>query len=183
MGQHFTCYMDEYVQLQKKVRQFLAKEPFSIRGLSDEQLTIFCRAFIHDSYSNEAMDQGYKHRDSYERLEFLGDSIVEFIACESIFHNSDYQEGRMTDFKQEVVANKKISQSLADAGIDMDNVMLLGHGHRDPKTKENIVEDCMRADVFEALVAAVYITYGMDRARKLVTDVLILPAMSRFEPK
>lgn len=173
--------MGEYQALQRKVRELLAREPFNMRRLSKEDLAIFCEAFIHDSFSNE-MDSDCRPKNlrSYERLEFLGDSIVEFIACEYIFHNSGFQEGRMTDFKQEIVANRKISASVLEAGIDIDGVMLLGHGHRDPKTKENIVEDNMRSDAFEALIAAVYMVFGMEKARDIVYKVLIVPALRNF---
>jgi len=174
--------MGDYQALQRKVRVLLAKEPFCLRRIAKEDLDIFCEAFIHDSFSNEMdSDSRPKAVRSYERLEFLGDSIVEFLACEYIYSNSDLQEGRMTDFKQEIVANKKISSYVKEASIDIDGVLLLGHGHRDPKTKENIVEDNMRSDAFEALIAAIYLVHGMDMAREIVHKILILPALRDFQ--
>ena len=76
----------------------------------------------------------------------------------------------MTDFEQEIVANRKISERVLSKGLDIDSVLLVGHGHRN--AKGNVIEENMRADSFEALIGAVYILYGMDEARRIVKEVL-----------
>jgi len=71
---------------EKSVREFLAREPFRLRGVSEDNLALFCAALTHDSYSNEAADMDPpRHVESYERLEFLGDSILEFLVCEHVY--------------------------------------------------------------------------------------------------
>ncbi len=163
--------MDDIERHRKDVREFMARPPFNKKGLSESELSLLCTAFTHDSYSSEALNLPEpKVLESYERLEFLGDSILEFIACEHIYLNSDLKEGRMTDFKQEIVANRKISEKIIQKGLDMDGVMLVGHGHRNGRT--NIIEENMRADAFEALIGAIYILYGMDEAKRIVKEVL-----------
>lgn len=163
--------MDEIRQHRMKVREFIAKKPFGKKGLNGVEMNLFCAALTHDSYCSEALNLPVPvELESYERLEFLGDSVVELIACEHIYLNSELKEGRMTDFKQEIVANRKISENVLEKGLDIDGVLLVGHGHRN--AKGNIIEENMRADSFEALIGAVYILYGMDEARRIVKEVL-----------
>lgn len=165
--------MDEISAHERAVRSFIAKKPFCKRNLGSQEIVLFSAALTHDSYTDEASKMPVPRTvESYERLEFLGDSVVELCACEHIYLNSELREGRMTDFKQEIVANKKISEKILSKGIDIDSVMLVGHGHRDMKTKMNIINDNMRADAFEALVGAFYLLYGIDEAKRLVKETL-----------
>lgn len=165
--------MDEIAVHERAVRSFIAKKPFCKRNLSSQEMVLFTAALTHDSYTDEASKFPIPRAvESYERLEFLGDSVVELCACEYIYLNSELREGRMTDFKQDIVANRRISEKIILKGIDIDSVMLVGHGHRDQKTKANIINENMRADAFEALVGAFYLSYGIDEAKRLVRDVL-----------
>ena len=76
----------------------------------------------------------------------------------------------MTDFKQSIVGNEEISEKVLRYGLDIDSVMLVGHGHRVPGG----ISVKMRADAFEALIGAVYTLYGLDEARRIVEDVLFV---------
>ena len=159
-------------EFEKTVREFLARPPFGFRGLSAEGLALFCEALTHDSYSNEAADMDPPRIvPSYERLEFLGDAILEFIVCEHVYLDTDIKEGPMTDYKQDKVANHMISQRIGEKGIRIDEVMRVGNGHIRGNGKA--IEENMRADCFEALIAATYLTFGMDEARRLVRDVIL----------
>ena len=155
---------------EKGVREFLAKPPFSLRGLKKEELSVFVTALTHDSYSNELI-QEYASKgmniktQSYERLEFLGDAILEFLVCERVFHNTEDSEGNMTLFKQDRVANARISKRVLDSGIGLDKVIRISKG-------TDLVEN-IRADCFEAMVAALYLTRGMDAVRRVVDEVIL----------
>lgn len=156
----------------RKVREFMARAPFHRTSLSEDELSLYCSALTHDSYCSEALNLSEpKVLQSYERLEFLGDAVLEFIACEHVYRCTDLKEGDMTDFKQDIVANRRISERALSYGLDIDSAMLVGHGHRDGR--RNIVEENMRADSFEALIGATYILCGMDEARRIVAEVLI----------
>ncbi len=149
------------------VRQFLARPPFGYRNVPPESLSLFCTALTHDSYTNE-------HGGTpYERLEFLGDAILEFIVCEEVFLNTDLAEGAMTDFKQDKVANHRISERVIAHGIGIDAIMRVGGGHLDDRGAP-VIEENMRSDSFEAILAAVYLSYGMDEARRIVGEVILL---------
>lgn len=160
--------MEVLEQHKRATRELLAKPPFSYRNIPDGDLELFASALVHDSYSNEVGDL-----QNNERLEFLGDAVLEFVACERIYRGTDLTEGRMTDLKQNIVRNHNISEAVLAYGLGLDDVMLVGGGHTDPLTKRPIVNENMRADAFEALLAAIYLTYGMDDVRKVVQDVLV----------
>ena len=147
-----------------EVRQFLARDPFRYRKVPAEGLALFCQALTHDSYTNE------RGGESYERLEFLGDAILEFVVCEEVYSDTDLREGAMTDFKQDRVANRRISERVLAYGLGIDAVMRVGGGHQGPEGKT--IEENMRADSFEALLAAIYLTYGMDEVRRIVREVI-----------
>ena len=152
----------------RKVREFLARPPFLKRDIPEDDLDLFCEALTHDSYSHEA---GISY--SYERLEFLGDAVIELVVCEHIYRSGAGSEENMTDRKKEFVANKNISSRIVEKGLDIGSVMLMGKGHVDRVTKENIPEDGMCADSFEALVAGFYLIYGLEEVRRVVSAILI----------
>ena len=156
------------------VRAFLAAEPFNLRGVPREKLDVFCTALTHDSYSNEMLDSDPPRRvESYERLEFLGDAILEFLVCEEVYGKTELREGAMTDYKQDKVANMMLSDRVLAHGIGIDAVMRVGGGHRDRRKGNNLIEPNMRADSFEALIAATYLTYGLDKVREIVSKVVL----------
>ena len=161
--------MDDIGQHERTVRGFMAKRPFSRTGLSKDEISLFCTALTHDSYTDEATKlQPPRKAESYERLEFLGDAVVELLACEHVYSDTDLREGPMTDYKQSIVTNGEISRKVIEYGLDIDSAMLVGHGHRNPDG----ISEKMRADAFEALIGAVYILYGLDEARRIVKEVL-----------
>ncbi len=152
------------------VREFLAKPPFGYRGLSADDLCLFCAALTHDSYTNEARAKPVPEAaPSYERLEFLGDAVLEMIMCEHVYSGTDLAEGSMTDFKQEYVDNEKLSDRIIAFGMDIDGAMRVGNVQMKDGKKD--VQVKMRADVFEALIAAVYLTKGLEEARRVVYRV------------
>lgn len=160
--------MDIHERHERKVREFLARPPFSYRNLSKEEVEVFMTALTHDSFSNEFPE----YKDN-ERLEFLGDAILEFVACEHIFLNTDIQEGPMTDAKQKIVSNRSISEAVLDSEIGLDAVVRVGKGHMDPVTKHPIINETIRSDAFEAVIGAIYILRGIDDVRKVVNQILL----------
>lgn len=166
--------MDVFKRHKRQIREFLAKPPFNYRDLSKEDIDIFSTALVHDSYSNEL--EGVSNN---ERLEFLGDAVLEFIACEHIFKNTDLNEGKMTDAKQDIVSNHSISEAVLVSDIGLDALILVGGGHVDPVTKRPIINETMRSDAFEALLAAIYLVKGIEHARSIVQHVLV-PSQTRI---
>ncbi len=107
---------------------------------------------------------GAEHRlASNERLEFLGDAILGVVVCELLFHQyPDYLEGDMTKIKSIVVSRQtcaKISEALG-----MQEFLILGKG----MTTHPSVPPSLLADVFESLIAAIYLDGGDPAARQFI---------------
>ncbi len=146
------------------VRELLARPPFGYRGVSSDDLRLFCAALTHDSAGDG------RPVESYERLEFLGDAVLELLACEEAYRDPSLDEGAMTAIKQDRVANHMISFRVTAYGMGLDQAMRVGGGHIDAFGR-HIVTEGMRADCFEALLAAVYLTRGMEEARRVAREV------------
>ncbi len=118
----------------------------------------FVAAFTHRSYANEA-DLSYDN----ERLEFLGDSVLEFLVCEWLYQNfPDAREGRLSRIKSSVVNTGALSR-LAHQ-INLDQFLRLGRG--EAQAERGVEKEL--ADAFEAFVAAVYLAVGFEKARDFI---------------
>jgi ribonuclease-3 len=109
---------------------------------------------------------GAEHRlASNERLEFLGDAILGAVVCEALYKQyPEYLEGDLTRIKSIVVSRQtcaKISEALG-----MQEFLILGKG----MTTHPSVPPSLLADVFESMVAAMYLDGGIDAARKFICD-------------
>jgi ribonuclease III len=111
---------------------------------------------------------GAEHRlASNERLEFLGDAILGFVVCEQLFHQfPQYLEGELTKVKSVVVSRQtcaKISEALG-----LQEFLILGKG----MTTAPSVPPSVLADVFESLVAAIYLDGGHEAARQFINTYI-----------
>ncbi len=128
----------------------------NITGYSFKNKRLIESALTHTSYANE------NSTESYERLEFLGDAIVDFIVGEYLFANyPKLSEGDMSKIRAALVCEKTLSM-LADK-IKIPLHMRLGHGaeHSGERNRPSI-----KADMFEAHIAAVYLDAGFEKAKK-----------------
>ncbi len=100
---------------------------------------------------------------SNERLEFLGDSVLGLVTCEQLYHRfPDYQEGDLTKVKSVVVSRKTCAAFSQELGLGDFLFLGKGVGHYGELPSN------MLADVFESLVAAVFLDGGWDAARAFV---------------
>lgn len=119
------------------------------------------QAFTHSSYSNE------KHVLNNERLEFLGDSILNFVVAEIIYKRyPKLKEGDLTRIRAGIVSAKPISQ--AAEKLDLQEFMLLGQGE---KKQENISYN-ITADLFESIIGAIYLDSNIVKATKFIKFAL-----------
>jgi ribonuclease-3 len=102
---------------------------------------------------------------SNERLEFLGDSVLGLVVCEQLFIRfPSYQEGEMTKIKSAVVSRTACAQFSAELGLG--DFVFVGRGMRSAaELPSNLL-----ADVFESLIAAIYLDGGMDAAKPFLLD-------------
>lgn len=100
---------------------------------------------------------------SNERLEFLGDAILGLVCCEQLFHRfPDYQEGDLTKIKSVVVSRRTCARMSRQ--MNLGDFLFLGKGmhvHHD-------VPASLQADVYESLVAAIYLDGGLEAARAFI---------------
>lgn len=134
---------------------FLKKYNIRIKNknLLDEALT-------HSSYSNE-----HKNTTNYERLEFLGDSILSAVVSEYFYKNTSLSEGDMSKKRASFVCE----QALAYYGneINLPDYIKLGEGQKN-KVNESII-----ADVFEAIIAVIFLEQGFYAAKKFIYKTVI----------
>ena len=118
-------------------------------------------ALTHSSYANERHDPACQ---SYERLEFLGDSILGIVTADFLYHHEPVlPEGRMTRLRAELVCESSLHKVALELGLG--KYMRLGRGeeHTGGRQRPSIL-----ADMVEAIIAAMYIDSGMDEARRFI---------------
>ncbi|MBY0461396.1 MAG: ribonuclease III, partial [Gemmataceae bacterium] len=110
---------------------------------------------------------------SNERLEFLGDSVLGLVTCEQLFkHFPDYQEGDLTKVKSVVVSRKTCAKFSQELGLG--DFLFLGKG----VNPYGDIPSNMLADVFESLVAAIFLDGGWDESRTFILQ-FITPEIER----
>ena len=129
-------------------------------------------ALNHSSYSNE---RNLPYTANNERLEFLGDAVLELIVSRFIFtHNPDMPEGNMTTLRASLVCE----QSLADAArqIGLEQYVRLGRGEEKTGGRHR---DSILSDAFEAVIGAIYLDGGLEEAERFVTTYILTDIESK----
>lgn len=122
-------------------------------GYKYSDVNLLVEALTHSSYVNE---HGGK---SYERLEFLGDALVDFIVGEYFFEKfPNYPEGELTSVRKMAVCEDELC--VAKCMENLSEFVRLGKGAS--------INDKIKADVFEAITASIYLDGGLENARKFV---------------
>ena len=119
---------------------------------------LLLEALSHSSYANEK----HKTRNSNERLEFLGDSVLSIVVSEFLFHKyPDLPEGELTKLRASMVCEKALHVFARE--IHLGEFLLLGKGeeHTGGRSRSSIL-----ADAFEAVIAAIFLDGGMDAAKR-----------------
>jgi ribonuclease-3 len=124
---------------------------------------LYIRAFTHSSYSNET-----KKNEDYERLEFLGDKILDFIVSEYLYINEHLSEGEMTRLRASYVCENALYEY--SNKLEFYKYLRLGKGEENTGGRH---KKAILADVFEAFLAATYLLYGIDVVKNIVNDVVI----------
>jgi len=122
------------------------------------------QAFVHSSYINENPDTDLHDN---QRMEFLGDSLLNFIVAEKLYHEfPDIAEGKLTEIRISMIRQEKLAEKAAD--IKLGNYLVLGKGEEASggRSKRNNL-----ADTFEALTAAIFLDRGLDVARQFIMSV------------
>ncbi len=147
----------------------MTEYPFPISGLEERVGHCFTRkdilltALTHSSYANEQRAKGLDTLDN-ERLEYLGDSVLQVVASEFLYFNYlELPEGEMSKIRAAAVCEKALCEYANK--MELGSYMMLGHGEEKGggRTRPSIL-----ADAFEALLAAIFIDVGIDKVKEFL---------------
>ena len=139
-------------------------------GIKFKNPEYLVQAFVHRSYLNEHRDFPLHHN---ERLEFLGDAVLELVVTEYLFNEFGNPEGELTNWRAALVNARTLASIAYEAGLEP--YLFLSHGEaRDAGTK---ARDYIMSNVMEALIGAIYIDRGYDSAQGFIAR-WILPQLT-----
>jgi ribonuclease III len=131
-------------------------------GYEFKDKNLLINALTHKTYAYEAM----KPLEYNERLEFLGDSILNFVAAEELYQTNKYfSEGELTRRRASIVNNVFLSEKATE--IELGNYIRLGKGEKKQKGYENA---STLANTLEALIGAVYLDSDYQTVKKFILD-------------
>ena len=136
-------------------------------GLKFKNKDLLIQAFTHRSYLNENPDFYLQHN---ERLEFLGDAVLELVVTEELYKKYPKKpEGELTNWRAALVNSKMLSEVSKD--LNYNDFLLLSRGEAKEvgKAREYIL-----ADVFEALIGALYLDQGYKVCQNFIKKNLLL---------
>jgi len=127
---------------------------------------LLIQAFVHRSYLNEHPDFHLGHN---ERLEFLGDAVLELVVTEYLYENyPDKTEGELTNWRAALVNSHQLAQVAKELGLE--EFLLLSKGEEKDNSKARLY---ILANNFEALIGAIYLDLGYDASKKFIKKHLI----------
>ncbi len=135
-------------------------------GVTFNDLELLITAFTHRSYVNEHRKTAKEHN---ERLEFLGDAVLELVSTEYLYGNYSDPEGILTNWRSALVRTESISA--AAARHDFEPLLRLSRGEKrgTDRARAQILANC-----YEAVVGALYLDQGYDAAKNFITSSLLV---------
>ncbi len=134
-------------------------EFFKNYNINLTDVSLMQRAFTHTSYANE------HNVLSYERLEFLGDAVLELVTSEYFYLNSTLAEGAMSKKRASFVCEEALATYSKKIGLN--KYIRVGNGEL------NNINDTIIADVFEAVLAVIYLECGFNKAKEYIDKIII----------
>jgi ribonuclease-3 len=120
-----------------------------------------------EALTHPSIKQNDKSTEDYERLELLGDAVLNFIITEYIFHHFvDYNEGQLAKMRSSLVCKDAICQVAEMIDLDEYIIMTKGEEYSGGRDNPNNLENSM-----EAIIAAIYLDGGMEVATKIVLGI------------
>ena len=145
---------EELKELEKKI------------GYEFSEKRLLGQAVTHSSFSNEQKINKYKN---YERLEFLGDAVLELLSSQFFFETyPDMSEGEMTRLRSSMVCEPALAFCARD--LDLGKYILLGKGEEATGGRKR---DSIISDVMEAVIGAIYLDGGLLEADKFVRKFIL----------
>ncbi|PID98739.1 ribonuclease III [Candidatus Saccharibacteria bacterium] len=150
-------------------------------GGAFERLELLVTAFTHRSYLNEHKKSASEHN---ERLEFLGDAVLELVVTEFLYNNYSEPEGILTNWRSSLVRTESIGAAATRLGAEKLLRLSRGEKRGTDRARAQIL-----ANSFEAIVGALYVERGYEACRTFITENIlstfddILKTGSWMDPK
>ncbi len=132
-------------------------------GFADMDLLV--TAFTHRSYLNEHKKTAAEHN---ERLEFLGDAVLELVVTEYLYNNYKEPEGILTNWRSALVRTESISAAASREGLETLLRLSRGEKRGSERARQQILANC-----YEALIGAIYLEKGYEGAKEFITKTLL----------
>ena len=135
-------------------------------GYQFKDESLLKQALTHSSFANE---QKINKLNNYERLEFLGDAVLELVSSEFLFNeNKDMPEGQLTRLRASMVCEPALAYCARD--IDLGSYILLGKGEEATGGRKR---DSITSDVMEAVIGAIFLDGGIENAKEYIYHFIL----------
>ena len=154
-------------------------------GVEVKNTQIFDEVFTHRSYLNEHKSVAHNHN---ERLEFLGDAVLELVVTEHLYKTYPNPEGELTNWRSAIVKGEMISQ--VSRQLNLGSFLKMSKGEEQSGGKER---NLILANLFEALIGGIYLdegyakesqfihTYLIPKLKKIIEEGTYIDSKSRFQ--
>ena len=134
-------------------------------GFRFNDINLLVIALTHRSYVNEHKS-AHEHN---ERLEFLGDAVLELVSSDFLYRNYDYPEGVMTALRAALVRTESIGDAGKELGYEPLVRLSKGEEHGSERAHDVILADC-----FEAVIGAIYLDQGYEKAKEFISKHILV---------
>lgn len=134
-------------------------------GINFSDITLLERAFIHRSYLNEHPKLGLEHN---ERLEFLGDAVLELVVTDFLYRNYPNPEGDLTNWRSALVKTESLA-AVAEK-LEIAQYFKLSRGEAKGNARSHAL---ISANAVEAIIGAVYLDQGYESAKAFITEHIV----------
>jgi ribonuclease-3 len=137
-----------------------------VLGVQFDNIQLLVTAFTHRSYLNEHKKTVSEHN---ERLEFLGDAVLELVVTEYLYNNFSEPEGILTNWRSSLVRTESIGAAAAKFNFEPLLRLSRGEKHGTDRARAQIL-----ANSYEAIVGAIYLDKGYDGAKAFITKSILV---------
>ena len=138
-------------------------ELFVKLNIKPKNIKYYETAFKHSSYVNEN-----HQKNDYERLEFLGDAVLELCMSDYLYNNLNVKEGDMTKLRASYVCENALYEYSKD--LDLSKYIKVGHGEENDGGRFKKV---IMADIFESLMGAIYLDLGFEEVKRVLLSIVV----------
>ncbi len=150
--------------MKEQIKKYIAFADETL-GVVFNNIELLMTAFTHRSYVNEHKKSVSEHN---ERLEFLGDAVLELVVTDFLYSNHVEAEGILTNWRSALVRTESIGA--AAARLNFEPMLRLSKGEKRGSDRARMQ---ILANSYEAVIGAIYLDQGYEAAKKFITDTLI----------